>query len=107
MSHFAKIINGFITEIIEATIEQINSGEFGDPAQFVITNGNGDRRKPYVGSVGYTYDVEHDAFVPPKTYPTWVYDYELGSWKPPVPFPEEAKPWLWSEATQSWVDTSV
>lgn len=107
MTHFAKITDGVVTQIIEATIEQINAGEFGDASQFVMTNGNGDRKKPYVGSIGYTYDVAHDAFVSPKPYPTWIYDYDLGSWKPPIPFPNEAKPWLWNEDSQTWIDTSA
>ena len=53
-------------------------------------------------SVGYTYDVEKDAFIPPQPYPSWTLNEQSCVWEPPVPYPDEQKIYDWNEETQSW-----
>ena len=43
-------------------------------------------RKNYAG-IGYSYDKNWDAFIPPKPYPSWILDYETLVWKAPIPMP--------------------
>ena len=58
-------------------------------------------RKNFPG-VGWKYDDERDAFIPPKPYPTWVIDEERCVWIPPVAKPDGEENYIWSEESQSW-----
>lgn len=60
-------------------------------------------RKNYAG-IGYTYDEERDAFIPPKPYPSWLLDEDMCDWVPPVPMPEGF--YVWDEDTVSWVEVT-
>ena len=57
-------------------------------------------RKNYAG-IGFTYDADRDAFIPPTPYPSWVLDEETCLWVAPVPMPEDGD-YNWNESTQSW-----
>lgn len=50
---------------------------------WVQTSYNRKFRKNFAG-LGYTYDAQLDAFVPPKLYPSWVLNNETAIWEPPV-----------------------
>lgn len=69
-------------------------------------------RKNYAG-LGYTYDAQRDAFIPPKPYNSWVLDEQTCLWNAPVPMPADAgtgeppKFYTWDEATTSWVLANV
>jgi hypothetical protein len=63
-------------------------------------------RKNYAG-IGFTYSVELDAFIPPKPYPSWLLNINTCQWQAPVPYPNDQKPYIWDEATQSWVPVNV
>jgi len=58
-------------------------------------------RKNYAG-VGYTYDEQRDAFIPPKPFPSWNLNEETCDWEPPVPRPEESFV-FWDEDSQNWL----
>ena len=58
-------------------------------------------RKNYAG-IGYTYDLQRDAFIPPKYYPSWVLDETTCLWTAPTPMPQDGKPYSWDEQTLSW-----
>jgi hypothetical protein len=66
-------------------------------------------RKNYAG-LGYTYDSERDAFIPPKPFASWILNEESCLWDAPVAMPEDAgtgeppKRYSWDEATTSWVE---
>lgn len=59
-------------------------------------------RKNYAG-IGYTYDYNLDAFVPPRPYPSWTLNTDTCLWEPPTPMPSEGL-YTWDEATTSWVE---
>jgi len=65
-------------------------------------------RKNYAG-VGYTYNAEWDAFIPPKPYPSWKLDYNTCLWIPPIPEPqpEEGYFWRWGEENQEWIKVEL
>ena len=69
--------------------------------RWLQTSYNGNIRKNYAG-IGFTYNEELDAFVPPKPYPSWVLNTEIANWEAPVPMPEDGKEYSWDEATTSW-----
>ena len=112
MSHFAKVIDGIVTEVLVIEQDVIDTGLFGDPASFVQTSYNtrgGQHpegrplRKNYAG-IGYTYDAIRDAFYEPKPFPSWVLDEATCLWGAPVPRPNDGKTYSWDEATLAWVE---
>ena len=74
---------------------------------WVKTSYNGNIRKNYAG-IGYTYDKDRDAFIPPKPYASWVLDETTCRWNAPVAMPSDAgqgdppKMYTWNENTTSW-----
>ena len=59
-------------------------------------------RKNYAG-IGFTYDEELDAFIPPKPFDSWVLDEETCLWESPIPYPEDGEFYSWDESEGSWV----
>ena len=103
MSHFAKIENNIVTQVIVAEQDFINSGAVGDSFLWVQTSYSGSFRKNYAG-VGYTYDSVRDAFIPPQPYPSWTLVEDTCLWEAPVAMPTDDKMYEWDEDTTSWVE---
>ena len=110
MSHFAKVENGVVTQVIVAEQDVIDSGLFGDPSTWVQTSYNTRAgghpegrplRKNYAG-IGYTYDFERDAFLPPKPFDSWVLNEETCLWDSPIPYPSDDKFYVWNEGLAAW-----
>lgn len=111
MSHFAKVIDGIVTEVLVIEQDVIDTGLFGDPSLFVQTSYNtkgGQHpegrplRKNYAG-IGFTYDAERDAFYAPQPFPSWSLNAETCLWDPPVPYPiGTGLRYVWNEETISW-----
>jgi hypothetical protein len=59
-------------------------------------------RKNYAG-IGFTYDEERDAFIPPQPFESWVLNEETCLWEAPVPMPEGAM-YTWDEETGAWIE---
>jgi hypothetical protein len=57
----------------------------------------------YAG-IGYTYDGERDAFIPPQPYDSWVLNEDTCLWDAPVPYPAEGGDYAWDEETTQWVE---
>jgi len=130
MSHYAKVQDGIVTQVIVAEPEFFNTfvdnspgkwiktsynmrgGVYYDPAtnqpaedQSVIKGDEARQRKNYAG-IGYTYDKTLDAFIPPKPYDSWVLNEETCLWEPPTPRPDDGKDYRWDEETTSWVEVT-
>ena len=58
-------------------------------------------RKNYAG-IGYTYDQTRDAFIPPKTYNSWILNETTCLWEAPVAYPTDGQKYNWNETNQSW-----
>ena len=101
MSHFAKLNNNIVTEVIVAEQDFINSGVVGDSFLWVQTSYNNNFRKQYAG-VGYTYDKVNDVIIAPKPYSSWTLDVSF-DWQPPTAMPNDGKVYDWDEATTSWI----
>ena len=71
------------------------------------TSYNASFRKNYAG-VGYTYDSVRDAFLPPKTYPSWILNEDTCQWEAPIPKPDDVdfpnRYYRWQEETLSWIE---
>jgi len=68
----------------------------------VHTLGGTPLRKNYAG-IGYTYDRERDAFIPPKPFASWVLNEDTCLWDAPVAMPDDGGMYQWDESTTSWV----
>jgi len=101
MSHFAKLENNVVTQVIVAEQNFINSGAVGDSFLWVQTSYNGNFRKNYAG-IGYTYDKGRDAFIPPKPYPSWLLNEDTCLWDAPTPMPADDQRYTWNEETSNW-----
>ena len=112
MSHFAKVENGIVTEVIVAEQDVIDSGLFGTGWVQTSYNTYGGQhpegcplRKNYAG-IGFTYDVSRDAFIRPKPYPSWTLNETTCLWEAPTPIPTDNKRYTWDEPTTSWIEVT-
>jgi len=119
MSHFAKVENGIVKEVIVAEQDFIDTGVVGDPSLWVQTSyntrdgvhygadgqpdGGEALRKNYAG-IGYTYD--GTGFAAPQPYPSWTLNQTTYLWESPVPYPTDGKLYAWNEDTKSWVEVT-
>lgn len=115
MAHFAKVINGIVEQVIVAEQDVIDSGLFGEPSLWIQTSYNtkgGQHpegrplRKNYAG-IGHVYDSARDAFYAPQPFGSWSLDEETCYWIPPIPCPDDGKPYNWDEENQLWVEITV
>jgi len=109
MSHFAKIENGIVTEVIVAEQEYIDTieGQWIQTSYNTLGNIhklNGTPLRKNFAGIGYTYDSELDAFIPPKPYASWVLDETTCLWEAPTSKPTDGKKYDWNESTTSWVE---
>ena len=111
MGHFAKVVNGTVTQVIVAEPEFFDTFVDSSPGEWIQTSyntyggvhklGGTPLRKNYAG-MGYTYDKTKDAFIPPKPFPSWTLDEDKCLWNCPVAYPTDGKLYNWNEATQAW-----
>jgi hypothetical protein len=73
------------------------------------TSYNGSIRKNYAG-LGYTYNTDIDAFVPPKPFASWLLNEDTAQWEAPVAMPADAgtgeppKRYTWDEDSVNWIE---
>jgi len=88
MAHHAKVVNGIVTQVIVAEPEFFNTFVDSSPGEWIQTsyNTHGGQhpegrplRKNYAG-IGYTYDRERDAFIPPQPEGDYALDEETCLW---------------------------
>lgn len=116
MGHFAKIVDGTVTQVIVAEPEFFQTFVDTSPGEWIETDANtyggqhtlGETplRKNYAG-IGYTYDRERDAFIPSKPYASWILNEETCLWEPPTPLLDDGKKYMWDEETTSWKEITV
>jgi hypothetical protein len=91
------------TELIEDLSPEIWYGNFRNQT-CIRTSYNGNIRKNYAG-IGYSYDLDLDAFIPPKPFNSWLLDEEICQWQSPVPYPSEVPEgsfYTWNEDLIDW-----
>jgi hypothetical protein len=67
----------------------------------VHNNGGIPLRKNHAG-IGYTYDEDRDAFIPPKSFNSWVLNEDTCIWEAPVAMPINENIYTWNESTLTW-----
>jgi hypothetical protein len=121
MGHYAKVLNGTVTQVIVAEPEFFETFIDSSPGEWIQTSYNtrggvhynpetntssDDQskalRKNYAG-IGFTYDREKDAFIPPQPYSSWILNEDTCLWESPIPYPIDGESYKWSEDTQQWI----
>jgi hypothetical protein len=118
MAHFAKLNeNNVVTEVhVVNNIDMLSADGSesevmgiaflirwsGGYSNWKQTSYNGKIRKNYAG-VGYKYDAQRDAFIPPQPFPSWTLNEGTCLWDAPTPYPTDGERYQWDEATTSWV----
>ena len=119
MAHYAFLDeNNIVTEVIVGKNEGEDGVDWeahyeafrGQPCKRTSYNTQGGvhsgggtpYRKNYAG-IGYTFDAERDAFIPPKPYASWLLNEDTCLWESPVPHPNDGGRYTWDEGTTSWV----
>jgi hypothetical protein len=125
MSHFAKIQNNIVVQVISAEPEFFETFIDSSPGEWFQTSYNTrggvhydpqtslpseDQskalRKNYA-SIGFTYDRTRDAFIPPKPFSSWVLEEESCLWKAPVDMPSDGNMYNWNEEIKDWVLSEI
>ena len=116
MGHFAKVLDGKVIQVMSAEPEFFKTFADSSPGEWIQTSyntiggqhrlGGVPLRKNYAG-IGYTYDKNRDAFIPPQIYPSWKLNERTCWWEPPYAMPthtsgNENKMYVWDEPTTSW-----
>ena len=122
MSNYAKVENGKVTKVLVISDNDVEKrldksllvktsyntvgGIYYNPiTRKVDVDQTKALRKNYAG-IGYTYDAQRDAFIPPKPYPSWTLDESSCLWKAPVEMPTDNKRYNWNESTKKWEVTN-
>jgi hypothetical protein len=111
MAHFAKVKDGIVTKVIVAEQEFIDNLVDTEPGEWIQTSyntkggvhllGGTPLRKNYAG-IGFTYDKDKDAFIPPKPFDSWSLNETTCLWECPVAYPTDGQKYIWNEETTSW-----
>ena len=115
MSHFAKVEDGIVTQVIvaeqdfvdtqEGTWVQTSYNTHGGvhySSETFEPDGGVALRKNYAG-IGYIYDSDRDAFYAPQPYPSWILNEESCLWEAPTPMPQDENIYGWDEEIIGWV----
>ena len=122
MAHFAKldkdnvVIDVIVVNNIEMLAADGSESEVmgvaflirwsGGYSNWKQTSYNAKIRKNYAG-VGYKYNAQRDAFIPPKPFPSWTLNEQTCLWDAPTPMPTDGQRYQWDEPTISWVLINV
>ena len=115
MAHYAKVVNGTVTQVIVAEAEFFDTFVDDSPGEWIQTSYNtragthtlgGTPLRKNFAAVGGIYDATKDAFIPPKIFESWILDEDKCIWEPPTPEPSDGKDYIWNETTKSWVEDS-
>jgi hypothetical protein len=116
MSHFAKVENGVVTNVIVAEAEFFDTFIDSTPGQWIQTsyntranthlNGGTPLRGNYAG-VGSIYDEKNDVFYSKQPYPSWTLNTTTWTWVPPVAYPSDGKVYTWNEESKSWTEVQM
>ena len=118
MSHFAKVENGIVTQVIVAGQEFIDT--LGDKEKWIQTSYNtrggihyapnsdtpdgGIALRGNYAGLGFVYDATHDVFYDPiSPFPSRILNQTTWQWEPPTPIPNDGNNYNWDESTTSWV----
>ena len=106
MSHFAEVDeNNIVLRVLVGDNNMPNEGydwfveNLG--GTWIQTSYSGSIRKNFAG-IGYKYDEERDAFIPPKPFDSWTLNETTCRWQAPTPYPQDGRVYEWNEDNLAW-----
>jgi hypothetical protein len=115
MSHFAKVTDGKVTQVIVAEKEFFDTFVDSSPGTWLQTsyNTHGNQhpegrplRGNYAG-IGYNYDATNDVFYTPQPFPSWILNNTTWLWEAPVAMPTDGKVYKWNESITNWEEVKL
>lgn len=115
MSHFAKVTDGKVTQVIVAEQEFFDTFVDTSAGTWIQTSYNtyGNQhpegrplRGNYAG-IGYTYDSVNDVFYAPQPFPSWILNNTTWLWEAPVAMPTDGKQYKWNESITNWEEVTL
>jgi hypothetical protein len=115
MSHFAKVVDGKVTQVIVAEKEFFDTFVDSSAGTWLQTSYNtyGNQhpegrplRGNYAG-IGYIYDATNDVFYAPQSYPSWTLNNTTWLWEAPVAMPTDGKVYKWNESITNWEEVTL
>jgi hypothetical protein len=132
MSHYAKVLNGKVIEVIVAEISFFDNFIDSSPGDWIQTSYNtrggihyapnswepddGEPLRGNYAGIGYTYDSVNDVFYPPRPLDknglscnSWTIGAPTWLWEPPISIPSDAgtgeppKIYAWDEPSKNWI----
>lgn len=122
MAHYAKVVDSIVTKVIVAeadffdnfvddapgewiqTSYNTHGGQHYDPETGEVDDGT-PLRKNYAG-IGFTYDVDRDAFYAPQPFASWTLNETTCLWEAPVEYPDDGSVYIWNESITNWTEVS-
>lgn len=122
MSHYAKVLDGKVVQVIVADESFFDGFVDTSPGTWYKTSyntygnvhydpntGEPDGKTPlranYAG-IGFTYDQFNDVFYAPQPYPSWTLNMNSWLWEAPVPYPTDGEFYIWNEPERKWEQVS-
>ena len=116
MAYFAKLGVGNIVETIQVVSNEVAVTEQDgiDFLKNIYKNSDTEWRETFKGEsqrknfagIGYHYNMTYDAFIPPKSYPSWALNEDSCQWEAPIAYPEDGKYYTWDELNQEWAEVA-
>ena len=113
MAHYAKVTDGIVTKVIVAEAEFFDTFVDDSAGEWIQTSyntiggehtlGGTPLRKNFAG-IGFTYDYEKDAFIPPQPFMSWTLNEDTCTWEAPVTLPDDGKEYIWNENIINWTE---
>ena len=113
MAHYAKVVDGIVTKVIVAEADFFNTFVDDSAGEWIQTSynthggqhtlGGTPLRKNFAG-IGFTYDREKDAFIPPQPFASWTLNETTCLWEAPVAYPDDGKMYIWNESITNWTE---
>ena len=111
MAHYAKVEAGIVKQVIVAEEDFFDTFVDTTPGTWIQTSistyagahssGGTPLRKNFAGP-GYSYDIDRDAFIPPKPFDSWTLNETTCLWEAPTAHPDDGELYEWNESTTSW-----
>ncbi len=122
-TYFAEVVDGIVTQVIVAdpefiaTIRDDSEGEWlqtwynvSGGAHYDPNTGQSDdkeARRENTAGIGYSYDKDLDAFIPPRPFESWKLNRETALWEAPVAKPDDGKAYSWNDKTGAWEELTL
>ena len=124
MAHFAKLDENNVVVFVTAGRQEDHGKELeltertGDVYKQTSYNTHGgvhytdgepsaDQSKAFrynYAGIGFTYDEDRDAFIPPKPFDSWSLDETTCLWQAPIEYPADGADYTWNESLGDWVE---